>query len=96
MLNKDSVIVVSDNLTSADLGGEAVILDLDKGNYYGLNEVGARVLELIKQPTPVHSVLEVLRQEYEVNHDELEKDILSFLTNMGELNLIRITNDTAS
>jgi len=96
MLEKDSVVVVSSNLTSADLGGEAVVLDLDEGTYYGLNEVGTRILELMKQPTPVSSIIESLQEEYEVDRSDLENDILNFLANMIESKLVRIVNASVS
>lgn len=96
MIHKESVVVISDDLTAADLGGEAVVLDLNKGAYYGLNEVGAHVLELIKQPIPVNRILEMLQQEYEVDKDLLVKDVLGFLRKMDDLNLIRTLNDTAA
>ncbi|RMF60886.1 MAG: PqqD family protein, partial [Bacteroidetes bacterium] len=42
------MVTVSDDLTTADLGGEAIVLDVKSGNYFGLNEVGAFILECIR------------------------------------------------
>ena len=46
-LNQDSLDCVatinSENVVSRELEGEAVILNLESGVYFGLNEVGTRI-----------------------------------------------------
>src|SRR5438874_308601 len=46
-LTLDSRVVPADELLSSELDGEAVILDLTSGVYFGLNGVGARIWELL-------------------------------------------------
>lgn len=41
MLSLDSIVAVTPEQVSSELSGEAVILSLKDGVYYGLNEVGA-------------------------------------------------------
>ena len=89
MIRENSVIAVEENLTVAELEGEAVVLDLSSGRYYGLNKVGARVLELAKQPTPVGEILEALRQQYDVEAEQLKRDVLAFLQTMIDKQIIR-------
>ena len=43
-----SVIVTATDQVSADLAGEAVILNLESGVYYSLDEVGAYIWSLIQ------------------------------------------------
>lgn len=51
---------------SCVLSGEAVILDVKTGSYYGLNESGARVWELMQQGRTVTQIVLALLEEYAV------------------------------
>jgi len=49
-LSEESRLVVSKDQVSCDLAGEAAILNLKNGVYYGLDPVGARIWNLIQEP----------------------------------------------
>lgn len=89
-IGDDSTVVVSESLTLADLGGEAVILDLNSGNYFGLNEVGTLVVEMAQQPVAVRDVLAKLETEYDVEPARLRQDVLGFLQQVVEADLVRL------
>ena len=96
VITEDSVIVIADDLTSANLQGEAVILNLKSGSYFGVNEVGARILELVKEPVTVSAILSILSKEYDVDREMLETDVVGFLREMQDQHLIQVTNGTAA
>ena len=62
-----SVVVAGKGQISSDLAGEAVILNLQTGMYYGLARVGARIWELIREPTRVADVRDAIVLEYDVD-----------------------------
>lgn len=93
MILENAVVVVANDLTSADLGGEAVILDVNNGQYYGLNEVGAQILELIKEPTSVGVVVDALLEKYDANAEQLKEDVFSFLQALEDRGLIYISHE---
>jgi hypothetical protein len=78
------------------LAGEAVILSLQSGQYFGLNEVGARIWNLIQEPKTVGAVLESVLQEYEVEPDRLERDLFALLEKMAINELIEVKNGKSS
>ncbi len=96
MLNTDndimpfSIVVCSDGNLSCDLQGEAVVLNLQSGTYFGLNPMGARIWELIQKPAKVSDVLHELLEEYEVDASLCEADLVSFLNQLREQNLLKI------
>lgn len=90
VLSKDSIVVVSIEQISCDLIGDAVILDLKKGIYYGLDEVGARVWTLIKEPRRVSEILDALIEEYDVDRDRCESDVMDLLRDLQGRELIEI------
>jgi hypothetical protein len=93
-LNKNSVLVASQDQVSADLSSESaesvVILNLKDGVYYELKEVGTRVWSLLQQPTSVQSILDTLLEEYEVDAERCEADLLALTENLAQYGLIEI------
>lgn len=81
--------VISEHLC-CDLNGEAVVLSLKNGKYYGLNSVGSRIWELIQTPMSADEIESVLLSEYEVDRDECRKEVSEFLKEMKAQELIEI------
>jgi hypothetical protein len=96
VLSRDSIIAVSKDHVSCDMGGETAILNSSSGIYFGLNGIGARIWELIQQPTSVKDVLAVLLEEYDVNPKQCERDLLALLDQLAEKNLIETRTDEAA
>ena len=71
------------------LGGETVILDLSSGTYFGLDRVGTRVWELLKEGKPLGDVCGTLLDEYEVSREQLEADVFDLARQLLERKLIR-------
>ena len=84
----DSVVRPSSTQVSSDLGGEAVILDLNQSVYHGLDAVGARIWELLQKGTSVREIRDTMLQEYDVTPEQCEQDLLNLLQQMAENGLI--------
>ena len=89
-LSENSIIVASEAPVSAELAGEAVILNPDSGMYYGLNEVGARIWELIQEPKTVSQIRDAIVAEYEVEPERCESDILGLLQDLAAKELVEV------
>jgi hypothetical protein len=98
-LKQASVLAVSPDQVSADLStdqsGAVVILGLRDGMYFELNEVGARVWQLIQQPRSVQSIIDTLLDEYEVAADQCENDVVALATEMHQHGLVVIDEPAA-
>lgn len=73
-----------------ELEGEAVLLDLDAGTYFGLNEVGTRAWALIGEGVALGGVREVLLREYEVAPERLWEDLLALVGELLEHRLVEL------
>jgi hypothetical protein len=89
-LSTSSTIVAARQQVSCDLSGQAAILNLSSGVYYGLDGVGARVWALIQEPRTVERLRELLTAEYEVDPKRCERDLLSLLTRLRDAGLIEV------
>ena len=58
-----------------EVNGEAVILNLATGRYFGLNEVGSRMWRLLSAGVGRDAAVSILLDEYDVPRDELEQDV---------------------
>lgn len=92
-LSASSAVVATSDQVSSDLVGEAVILSLSSGIYYGLNEVGASIWNLIQQPKTIKEIHEALLQEYDVEASQCEQDILTLLIELSAVGLIEVKDE---
>jgi len=91
-LSKTSTVVAAKEQISCDLSGEAAILNLKNGIYYGLNHVGARVWSLIQEPKTVRELCDTLLFEYETESEQCENDLLELLQDLASNELIEVRN----
>lgn len=68
-------VTIPDDVVFRDLAGEAVILNLARGTYFGLNEVGTRMWNLLAEHGSSEQALAVLLEEYKVEEAPLRQDI---------------------
>jgi hypothetical protein len=95
LISEHSTVVAVKDQVSADLAGEAAILNLKSGVYYGLNEVGARIWQLIQKPTTVTTIRDTLLEEYEVESDSCGRDLLALLQDLATAGLIEVIDEAA-
>ncbi len=72
----------------SQLGEEVVVLDLGSSSYLGLDDVAARVWELMKQPRSVEEIELTLVKEYDVDPEQCSRDVRAFLTGLIERGLV--------
>lgn len=96
MISKDAIVSVADDQVSSDVAGEAVILDLSSGTYYGLNAVGAFIWELVQEPQRVSDIQQALLQEYDVEPDQCLRELIQLLEEMQEQGLIQVQHETTA
>jgi len=85
-----STVVAVPNQISSSLGEEAVILELTQGVYYGLNAVGARIWELLKEPRTAGEIRDVILDEYDAEPEAVTRDLLGLLTELADRGLIEV------
>ncbi len=95
-ISNNAIVKASKKQVSCDLGGEAVILDLNKSLYYGLDPVGARIWNLLQKQTTVTSILDTMVEEYDVNRNRAERDLLALLEELRKKGLIEVQDGNSS
>jgi len=85
------VAIDNDNVVFRELEGEAVILNLETGTYFGLNEVGTRIWALIQEHRSLGRVFEAMRAEYGVSPDVLKSDLLRLVEELRAKGLVGVS-----
>jgi hypothetical protein len=87
MVAKSDIVSVSPHQVYTTLGSEAVVLELQASNYFGMNDVGTAVWTFLQQPREVSDVIKYIVNNYEVSAEQAEVEILSFLQNLVDKGL---------
>jgi hypothetical protein len=95
-ISLDTRVVASTQQVSCDLHGEAVILEMKRGTYYGLNEVGARVWQSLREPRSVREARDLILSEYQVEPGECERDVLRLVQELADEGLVEIVDGRIS
>lgn len=96
-LSADSIVVAAPEQVSCALGDESVILNLKNSVYYGVNPVGASIWKLLQQQQrSVAELRDAVLDEYEVESERCERELLELLEKMRSEGLIQVVEKTPS
>lgn len=84
----DEVYRRSPEVIPAELDGKPLLLNLRDWTHVSLNETGARIWELLAEPTGAGVLLERLLEEFEAPEELLKRDLEGFLRQLGAEGLI--------
>lgn len=87
------VKLISDQ-ASTSVADERVILHLEKGVYYGLDAVGSRIWSLLDEWRPLTEIRDRILEEYDVERERCETEILAFVRDLAEHGLIQVDDGT--
>ena len=80
-------------LLAVDMDGETVMMDMDSGNYFGVNAVGSHIWEVLEMDNTAKAIIESVQSHFEMAEaDNVQDDVLTFLSDMQEQKLIEVTN----
>jgi hypothetical protein len=89
-ISSESVVVAVKDQVSCDLAGEAAILNITTGVYYGLDPVGARIWNLVQEARSVSEVHHTIVAEYDVDPARCASDLLALLEKLRAEGLIEV------
>jgi|SRR5690348_1667023 coenzyme PQQ synthesis protein D (PqqD) len=88
-LSRETVVRASPQQVFCNVADEAVLLSMRDGAYYGLNEVAASIWKHIQEPLTLLELRDALLAEYcDIDEDECERAVASFLMEMISLKLV--------
>ena len=73
-------------------GGGGVLLDLDQREHFALDEVAARMWEVLSDSGTVSKVVQSLALEYDIDRTSLQQDANRFVQSLAERKLVQISD----
>ena len=89
-MNLNQTITLSPEVISQEVSGETVLLDLQSEHYFGLDEVGTRIWQLIKETDDLQTIYQTLLAEYAVPEERLQQDLDTLLAEISGLGLVSL------
>ena len=94
-LSANTIVVASSEQVSCAVGEESVILGLQNSVYYGVNPVGASIWKLLQRQRSVAELRDAVLEEYDVEKEPCERDLLDLLEKMQAEGLIEVVGSAA-
>jgi hypothetical protein len=84
----DRRVAIGEDVIARELEGETVLLNLETGIYFGLDQVGTRIWQLLGAGGPLQAILETLAAEYDAERGMLERDLVRFVSQLEAKGLV--------
>jgi hypothetical protein len=89
-LQLQNVIARVPEQISGELDGKAVLLSIENGEYYNMNEVATRIWQLVEKPVAISAIIDRLLSEFEIERDACEAEVLTYLGRLQKDNLLTV------
>ena len=86
-------IEISSEVLTQEVGGETVILDLKSESYFGLDEVGTRIWQLLQEQKDIPTITATMLNEYDVEEEQLGKDIQNLITQLNKAGIVTLDSN---
>ena len=86
----DRSVQIAGDVVFRELDGEAVILNLESGVYFGLDPIGTRIWQLCQEHASLRPVWEAMQREFDESAETLQSDLLAFIDELSTRGLVTI------
>lgn len=86
----DSRVKLSPDVLFQELQGDAVLLDMKSGVYFGLDRVGTRIWQLMAEPKELAAVVTAMLDEFDVTETRCSEDVLALARKLAEQGLLSV------
>ena len=92
-ISLDTKISVKQDVLIRQVGEESVLLDLTRGHYFGLDDVGTRFWEVLAEFQSLRSAFETLQSEFEVEDTILRQDLIELVERLVEHGMLEVSSE---
>ena len=87
-LKQDSIVARNDDALYSEVADGMSLMDIESGNYYHYDQVGAEVWKALDGTQTVASLCDGLREKFDVDAETCLSDTLEFLEDLHSLGLV--------
>ena len=89
-ITTDTYIKRNNEVFASEIDEEIVMMNIQSGKYFGMDAIGSRIWELIDEKIRVKDIISTLLEEYDVTEEQCRKDVLDFLNELYDQQLVEI------
>ena len=78
------------NLVASEIDSEMVILDIESGHFFQLNQIGSRIWEALEAPTTMGELCRSMQDRFDVDQETCRRDVNDFVARLSENGLVTI------
>ena len=86
--NKSFKLIIKTAVSKTD--ENAILLNLNSGSYYELNDVAHLIVQNLNDFIGFNEIKQIIIENYDIEEDRCEKDILSFLKDLIERDFLEV------
>jgi hypothetical protein len=86
-----TVISRSPSVLTAEVDGEIVMMSIEQGRYFGLDDIGSDIWKRIEPPCSFAALIDGLAADYEADRAAIAADVQALLDRMAEQDVVRLT-----
>ena len=79
-----------DHVVTRLVDGMTVLLDVDSGRTFSLDDIGTRAWRALIEAPTVQAAVEQLQREYDAEPGELERDLLALVDRLASAQLVQL------
>jgi hypothetical protein len=83
-------ISASPHVLVREMQGESILLHLDRESYFGLDEVGTRMWNVLVESPTVNDAARLLEDEFDVDGEALWADLHRFVAELEDAGLVEL------
>jgi len=87
-----SKVTLSANVLFQQIANECVLLNLENEQYFGLDDVGARIWEVLMEESDTEKALSTLLDEYNIDEATLRQDLADLIAKLEDEKLLVVEN----
>jgi hypothetical protein len=81
---------IPDHVVRRAFPGETVILNLETGQYHGLNPTAGRMLGALEASDSIGGAVAALAREFGISYDEVNRDLLELCEALSDRGLLEL------
>src|SRR5216684_1383531 len=86
-----TVISRSPSVLTAEVDGEIVMMSIEQGRYFGLDDIGSDIWNRIEPPCSFTALIDRLVAEYDADRATIAADVQALLGRMAAQDVVRLT-----
>lgn len=96
MIQKEHYLIKDDDVLFTSMGEDAVLLHVQRGDYYSLNKVGARLWMLADGTKNIEDLAKLITDEFEISQGQAIKDVAELAEQLANEDLVKVAESPKS